>query len=72
MEACFGKCFLGPNILVERWRGGRRNETAMFALMLGQQHSDLQFEHQVEPSQIGVLVESHLSAWRASRPDREV
>ena len=34
-QSCFGKCSVGPNIVVERWRGGALSEDAKLAAMLG-------------------------------------
>lgn len=68
-EACFGKCFLGPNILVERWRNGVRNEKAMFAVMMNQKHPDMRFEHQVLPEDVPKMIRWHIRAFRRAREE---
>ncbi|MBW2732638.1 MAG: (2Fe-2S) ferredoxin domain-containing protein [Deltaproteobacteria bacterium] len=68
-EACFGKCFLGPNILVERWRNGARNEKAVFAMMMNQKHADARFEHQVRAEDMPKLIRWHLRAYRAAQEE---
>lgn len=66
-EACFGRCFAGPNILVERWRDGRANEQAQLTLMMGLDHPDLRFEQGVIPDDLPGLVRRHLRAYRRDR-----
>ena len=66
-QPCFGRCALGPNIVVERWRGGHRNDKAMLAMAMGAKHPDMRFEHGVAPADLPELVSWHLDAWRRSR-----
>jgi (2Fe-2S) ferredoxin len=68
-EACFGRCFFGPNILVERWRDGHRNERAMMQLMMMQKHPDLRWEHNVRPEDVPKLLRWHLNSWRKSQEE---
>lgn len=66
-EFCFGRCSMGPNMVVERWRDGARNDKAMFSLMMNIPHPDLQPEHGLRPADIPRLIDSHLRAWRRQR-----
>ena len=66
-EACFGKCFIGPNILVERWRNGKRNEQAMFAVMMNQNHDDARFEHGIAPEDVPKMLRWHVRKLREQR-----
>lgn len=70
-EACFGRCFFGPNILVERWRDGRRNEQAMMQLMMMQKHPDMRWEHDVRAEDVPKIVRWHLKSWRHSQTNGE-
>ncbi|MCC6750875.1 MAG: (2Fe-2S) ferredoxin domain-containing protein [Deltaproteobacteria bacterium] len=63
-HSCFGRCFRGPNLAVERWRDGRRNDQAMLALMLERKHPDLRMESGVRPEDVPKLIDWHLAAWR--------
>ena len=65
-QSCYGKCFAGPNILVERWRDGQRNESALLAIMLGRPHDDLVYEEGVIVDDIPNLIRRHHAAWRRS------
>ena len=64
-EACYGRCFMGPNILVERWRDGHRNEKALMALMVNVDHPDLQFACGVTVEDIPRLIAHYLKGWAA-------
>ncbi len=68
-EACFGRCFAGPNILVERWRRGRPNEQAMLALMMNQPHPDMRFEQGVAAEDLRGIIRRHLRDDRRARED---
>lgn len=66
-EICFGRCAMAPNLLVERWREGHRNEQAMLSLMMGVDHPDMRFESGVRPKEVPALIDWHLRAWLADR-----
>lgn len=70
-ESCFGRCFAGPNVLIERWRGGRPNEQAMLALMMNQPHPDMRFEQGVAPEDMRGIIRRHLRDFRRAREDEE-
>ena len=63
-QSCYGKCFMGPNILVERWSGGTRNEKAMLSLMMGVDHPDMRYEHGTMVDDLPKLIRWHLRQWR--------
>ena len=66
-EACFGRCFMGPNILVERWTDGQRNNQAMLSVMLGSVHPDMVYEHGVNVDDVPKLIRWHLRKWQRDR-----
>ena len=66
-QSCFGRCTQGPNIVVERLRGGRLQEEAKAAVMLGGTHPDYQFEHGVTEADLPALVERHIAMFNAQR-----
>ncbi len=68
-QPCFGRCALGPNVVVERYRGGLRNEKAMLAVAMGAKHPDMRFEHGVAPEDLDEMVRWHHAAWRRSLDD---
>jgi (2Fe-2S) ferredoxin len=68
-ESCFGRCFAGPNVLIERWRRGRANEQAMIALMMNQPHPAMSFEQGVAAEDVRGIIRRHLRADRKARDD---
>lgn len=65
-DYCFGRCGLGPNVLVERWRDGKRNERALVALMLGERHPDAYLIHGARPADVRRAVARHGDELRAA------
>ncbi|MBK8479853.1 MAG: (2Fe-2S) ferredoxin domain-containing protein [Proteobacteria bacterium] len=65
-DYCFGRCGMGPNVLVERWRDGKRNERALVALMLGERHPDAYLIHGARPAEVRRAVERHGAELRAA------
>lgn len=66
-DYCFGRCGLGPNVLVERWREGKRNERALVALMLGERHPDAYLLYGARPADVRRAVARHGDELRAAR-----
>lgn len=65
-QICFGRCSLGPNVLVERWRAGQRNERALFAMMMGESHEDMRLEHGIRAADIPKMLAWHWDAYLES------
>lgn len=63
-QSCFGRCSLGPTVLIEHWRDGRPNDNAMLAIMLGTAHPDMRFEQAVKVADIPALIDSQLLNWQ--------
>ena len=65
VQHCFGRCALGPNILIERWRGGRLDPRARAALAENRDHPDLGFEGNVRPEDVELIISAYLVTGRA-------
>jgi|GEM_PF-3391604 hypothetical protein len=63
-QSCFGRCTIGPTLLVEHWRNGRPNENAMLAIMLGTGHPDMCFEQTVKATDVPQLIDRQLEDWQ--------
>ena len=68
-QSCYGKCFLGPNLLVERHHGGQRDERALVRLMIGMPTPELRYENSVVTAEIPKIIRWHLRSWRKDRDE---
>ena len=65
--SCFAHCPLGPNILVERWRHGRRDERAVHDVLGGRKAGDAILVHFANLDEIDAMIDYLLSTWLAER-----
>jgi NADH:ubiquinone oxidoreductase subunit E len=64
-SGCLSRCGMGPNILVERWRDGQRNEEAlMMVLADGQKHDDIFVVNQARPDEMAQMINWFLKHWK--------
>ena len=60
---CLSSCPLGPNILVERWRGGKRNDRAVIEVLRGGQHPDAMLVHDARADDVTAMIDWFVEAW---------
>lgn len=68
-ESCFGRCFAGPNVAVERWRKGKLSEEAMLALMTMGSHEDIEIEQGVKPEDLKGIIRRRVKRLKDEEKD---